>query len=536
MYGIVDVLDKLKEINIFYGIDNTDVETCIQNFSVEKVCTPIIGKFSGGKSALCNGLLGYKILREGIIPKTSIPTEIVYDECEYVEIYKKFENTKFPLEISISEYTEKNFLPEEVSRVRLHLNNSFLKEISDVMIVDMPGFESGIEIHNIAINNYIDRRQVYLFVIPADDLILKSYIIDILLEIYNYEKPVYFVITKCDKVPDEIIKNNVCEMGKKLKNIGDKDFKFAYASVVNGDIDNVKGIFYGIQKNAKDIIANKYIKKFKGLSDITIKFLREVIKNNELTESELAEKEEKLLNEIKKTNEDILETNKNFDLSIEECINNIQNDLNINLHNKENSLIIMVLNGNDISEKLNSIVRSSVTDSIQKRFVPLVENYINKMSGIMDIDINVFAGVTISESIKTGTGGAVAVGVLSGLILGPIGGFIIGCLAKFFFKRAAEKRREEEKARIRNELNNNVFPNIMSQVKNRVEIEIKKKVMEINDLVEKNIETNKNIMTKALEDVKAQRERETEENKNIISKAREDIKLIEDIRKNELYL
>ena len=38
MYGIVDVLDKLKEINIFYGIDNTDVETCIQNFSVEKVC------------------------------------------------------------------------------------------------------------------------------------------------------------------------------------------------------------------------------------------------------------------------------------------------------------------------------------------------------------------------------------------------------------------------------------------------------------------------------------------------------------------
>ena len=55
------------------------VERLMQETETAKVCTPIIGKFSSGKSALLNTLLGYsrKILKEDIIQKDShvIPVE-----------------------------------------------------------------------------------------------------------------------------------------------------------------------------------------------------------------------------------------------------------------------------------------------------------------------------------------------------------------------------------------------------------------------------------------------------------------------------
>jgi len=540
MERIVNAFIELREINKSCEINNSDIdndiESCIRNINNEKVCMPIIGKFSSGKSALCNGLLGCKILKEDITPETSIPTEIVYGEHDYIWVYEKNENKENFREISIKEYIDKEFLSKETNRIRLHLDNDFLKEISNVMVVDMPGFESGIEIHNIAINNYIDRSQVYIFALPADDLTLRSDIINILLEICNYKKPIYFVITKCDKVSDEIMKYNIEELKKKIKRyISGRDFKIVYTSVVNGDIEGVKEIFYETQDKSKSIIMNKYIEKFNTLSDITVKFLEEFINNSELNESELIEKEERLISEIKKTSENVLKINEKFNLSIEKCINDIHGDLNMALHSNESNLVTMALNGNDISGKLNSIVRSSVTNSIQRRFMPLVEKYIDKMSGAANIDVNIFAGVTMGVSVESGIGGAVAVGVLSGFILGPVLGVILGCLVGFFRKKAAEKKREEQKAKIRSEFNNNIFPNVMSQVKSQVEIEIKKKVMEISDAVEKNIETNESIMRKALEDVRRDKEKETEENEIKIINVKKSINRIGEI-KNELCL
>ena len=154
---IITAFSELKKINVCYDINSKDIDKCIENISIDKVCMPIIGKFSSGKSALCNGILGYrKILKEDITPETAIPTEIVYADYNKVVTYTKNDNEETAEEISAIEYAEKEFSSKDTSRIRLFLNNSFLKEIKDVIIVDMPGFESGIELHNTAINNYID--------------------------------------------------------------------------------------------------------------------------------------------------------------------------------------------------------------------------------------------------------------------------------------------------------------------------------------------------------------------------------------------
>ena len=68
MEKITKALSELHKINNAYSLSNDVVEKLIKETETAKVCTPIIGKFSSGKSALLNTLLGYsrKILKEDI--------------------------------------------------------------------------------------------------------------------------------------------------------------------------------------------------------------------------------------------------------------------------------------------------------------------------------------------------------------------------------------------------------------------------------------------------------------------------------------
>ena len=373
----------------------------------------------------------------------------------------------------------------------------------------------------------------------ADDLILRSSMGDILSEICSYDKPIYFVITKCDKISSEIISDNVENLKKNLKKyIGEKSVKIAYTSVRDNNIDEALKIFKEVQSKSKSIITDKYIRKFNSISDITVKFLNELIKNSELTESELAEKEEKMIEEIKRTNEGVLKLNENFDSNIEKCINDIQNDVRTALNSNESSLVTMALNGSNISEKLNSIVRSAVTESVQRRFVPLVEKYINKTTEITNINVSGEISDNSSNSVSADTlnlGDIVSIGLLIGEMLGPIAMLVVsvvGVILSIFVKGENEKKKkEEEKARIKRELNGNVFPNIMSQVGDKVRTEIMKKVSEVKESVNKNIETNRETMQKALNDVKKQREQESEEIKAKIDNAKKNLETIEKMKK-----
>lgn len=86
MEKVIAILDELKSMNNAYGISSDAITELCEEIATAKVCTPIIGKFSSGKSALVNTLLGYnkKILREDITPETAIPAEIVYTDSEDV--------------------------------------------------------------------------------------------------------------------------------------------------------------------------------------------------------------------------------------------------------------------------------------------------------------------------------------------------------------------------------------------------------------------------------------------------------------------
>ncbi len=540
MEQLIRAFEELRNINDNYEINNDDINNYIDSMPEEKVCVPIIGKFSSGKSALYNALLGYdRMLKEDITPETAIPAEIVYTDGDSSAVL--YFDTGECKEISLDEYYENRDTFENVKTIRLYLNNKFLGSIRDIMLVDMPGFESAIETHNKAIDGYVINSQAYLIAFPADDMILRSSIGNVLKELCIHDMPIYVVITKCDKVDDEILEEGLNKLKKDLKRyIGDREVKIALTSSSEGEVEQAREILCEIEENAEQIIENKYKGIFERTSNTTVEYLNGVIKNSMLTESEFAEKEESINNEMTKIAEEIEREDSKFDRDIAECINAIKSDVNAALNNSESYYTTMAANNQDISEALNSTVRMAVTESLKKRFQPIIEKYVKKVSGMINSDTSVTVGSVGSVNIKSGEGAAAAVsaagvaGIAAMVILGPFSALVIGAVAGLigFFagNNSEKKKRAEAEAEISRRLRGEIFPSVINQVGTKVEMAIKEQVMEIREEVRKNIELKHNTMQKALDDVRKQKAEEEEKLKVLVANAQNDIENIKEIK------
>ena len=294
MEKVMSALDELKRINAAYGISTESIENLQDEMNRAKVCTPIIGKFSSGKSALVNTILGYsnKLLKEDITPETAVPTEIVYADIEdKITIVRNDGAYKF---ISVDEYREFKADATTVRKTILQLRNSFLKKIPDVMLVDMPGFESGFEVHNKAIDNYLPQSLAYIVAFPADDLIVRSSVGNILKELCLYDMPLCIVITKYDKKNDDF-ELTFEKMKESLKRfIGDREVKYCRTSSFTGDAEELEEFLVEIQKQSQEILASKYRKLALPVVENTESYLITTLNSSQLSESELNEQEEKL--------------------------------------------------------------------------------------------------------------------------------------------------------------------------------------------------------------------------------------------------
>ena len=220
MNKIAAVLMTLREINGRYGIPVETLDRLEEEFREMKVCTPLIGKFSSGKSALLNALLGYSepVLGEDIAPETAVPVELEYAENEDECPVTIFRNSGEAERCTLDAYRELTLDANKVRCVRIALRNRALEQIPDIQLVDMPGFESANDMHNRAIDGYVGRSMAYLLVFPADDMILRKTMADVLRELCRYQMPVEVVITKCDKVENEdVYTQNLVYLEESLK-------------------------------------------------------------------------------------------------------------------------------------------------------------------------------------------------------------------------------------------------------------------------------------------------------------------------------
>lgn len=341
-----------------------------------KLIVPVVGEFSAGKSSLLNHFMGKNVLSVSIKAETAIPAELYYSEEEY------YEGVSASGEIKKIESIENKDISDFVY-VRCYINSQFLKAIQPLVLVDMPGFDSPLDVHNKAIFNYLDKGTHYVVLTPVDAGTVSRSMIKQIQNIQAFGREATFFISKTDLRSSEEclevrsqVEENLSEIiGKKvfvnLVNNSDISGFRSFIESLNPD-ELFRSLFLESIRvechNTKDalIMQKAALSKTSSENDALIDEIQKAIKNIE-------EKRDRLIRE---------EKSKSFIDESEMISNAVGSAINAEL---EALTEIAMSGGSDaLSAEINNIIQNVVTAKMNVILSNMTARLTTEFSGCMD--------------------------------------------------------------------------------------------------------------------------------------------------------
>lgn len=160
---------------------------------------PIMGLFNAGKTSLVNALVGHNnLLPVDIIPTTAIPCEIYAVSNPVLQHAEIFRKGQLIYNGPIEGYGSVDIIPGDLGKV--FIDSPFTKACQErgIILVDMPGSDSGIREHNEAIVRYIKDGTVFALISNVCNGSLSSVEIAFLNELEQYGFPCALFLSKTD--------------------------------------------------------------------------------------------------------------------------------------------------------------------------------------------------------------------------------------------------------------------------------------------------------------------------------------------------
>jgi len=325
-----ELLSKSKE--------RTLVDKLQEKIENQELIIPVVGAFSAGKSSLLNSFLGKNYLPTGITPETALATELRFSEKEYIEAVKK-DNSIDNYEIDAIEEIKNNAY--KYKYLKMYVNNKNIKDIEPLILVDMPGFESPLDLHNQAILEYLDRGVYYIVLTSVENGTITRSMVRQLEDIKEYGREFSFFLSKTNlRSPSE-----VREVAQNLQEQIEEYFDIEKEVVL---VDDNGG------ESFKKILADIDVENL--FKDIFLDVLKEnygsIIETINLTISSLAKDKEKNERAIKELKNSLIKIQNERDNLIEEAYSKYSN-------NSVNKIVEEV--GRKLTNSLDELVVSATT-------------------------------------------------------------------------------------------------------------------------------------------------------------------------------
>ena len=385
------VNDELSKISLKETFSIDDSISTIKN---TELIVPVIGAFSAGKSTLLNSFLEDKKLPEKITPETALATELRYSKDERIEAIKA-DKTLETFNINDMELIKKR--ANEFKYLRMYLNNINLKNIEPLILVDMPGFESPLDLHNQAIIEYIDKGVHYIVLSSVEDGNITKSMVRQLENIQEYKRDFSFFISKTNLKPQEEINEIKEKIQDQLEEYFDKSDSIGLVDD-NGRESLIK-ILSTI--DPEKLFENLFLEDLKD----NYYFIIEAI-NTKI--SALGKSKEENQDAILKLQKALTETQKKRDSLIEEAkeryedtnINRIVESIGRDLSDNLDEIVLTGMHGGSsaLSNKISEITRSSLTIHIKNSMSEISDDIIENFS-VSLLDINsTMSNFTLSEN------------------------------------------------------------------------------------------------------------------------------------------
>lgn len=364
------------------NVDKTNLECELNTRSYVKV--PFVGDFNAGKSSLINSLLGTDLLPTNILPETAVSYELYFSEQERLEVLD--EDGTVVETVPVSKISELSLTPK--NQVRVFINNPKVKALNDrhIVLVDMPGIDSGVEAHNNAILNYVQEGTCFVLVTDAEGGTLRASTLNFIDEVRKYGSEFFIVVSKCDKKTDVAVE----DVRKTVEDIAEKSFGKKVPVAITSAVDKN---FAELETILNSIDAEKIIEAMFKLpvSNFVNGFVSELQLQIKLLLSSESDYSDKLAKLEKEKNEAIENLKKKADeaQSVSGSADDILQDIAVALKSKSAylaTLLYQQVDNNAFNNEIMTIIRPVLVNSLKRE----VTEYGDVVSGaLQEFTLNV---------------------------------------------------------------------------------------------------------------------------------------------------
>lgn len=494
---------------------------------------PFVGDFSSGKSSLINAMIGKKeFLPTDISPLTAVSYELYYDANERLEHWKKGQLVDT---FTLEQIKDINVTAGDI--IKVFINNEQVKKwnAQNIVVVDMPGIDSGLQEHNDAIMNYIEEGTCFIIAVDAEQGTLRSSTLDFLREVQQYNLSAYVVLTKADKKTSEDVAS-IQSLITKQADLYIKGAKTGVTSAVNNQFEDVLNFIESI--DVEEVFKQKHQSSVEAFTDNLIKDIRNEYSLLMVDKTDLENKKNALLAEFEETqkklevkkNEALLSTN-----SVGDILNAVQNALENKSKDFANILIQNKTNLKPFNSELLSTIRPVIISQLGKEaeeyihilgkvasnFQEKTNSIINENNPLLD---QLVVHVPALEKVLRENLTKVITPILATLKLskflrggGPVGliiSVIVSKLLEFALDKVLQlfgKDSESIVTKVESVFVDEIIPSIIEDMKPEIEQVVDEQQKAIVEAIEKEIKGQRDILLAQIQDAEAQQKISEEE-------------------------
>lgn len=475
------------------------------------VRVPLIGPFSAGKSSLINALLEEKLLGVEVDPETALPTEIRYssEEAFYLEMK---DETRRPASRDLLKAREFSAFGQNPSHLSALLASDKLSAWPHLCLVDMPGWDSGIEAHSAAIDNYLSRSLAYVLVFPISDGTLQASLHSLLSELNLHAMPIFVLISKADqKTPEDggaVLEKIRSEMAGIMKK---SPFTTDLISSRKKNIAAFIKSLDSLEKQAESLFAKSCGARMAQELGMIQSHIAILLNEENLNAEEIALKQENLRTEMKAFEEKMNREYERLKEQIPPCCERILSMVESELSGSLENLTTAALHGGDMEALVGQRVRSACTRGIQSEFEPKMQKYFHTLEDLLPKDLTRAFNVPLDGQEDLGTDSfknsirttltSLLMIMKSHPILTLITPLLFGIVDLFMGK--AEKTILEEKRReaVRQKVLHTLIPGVLSRLSPKMNAALENQIRTVQKEIRESIDQQRKNMENSLNEL-----------------------------------